>query len=357
MTNQIKILVRAYINENLGDDLFLKILFERYKDVDFFLIDAAEENCKSFQNFNNVYYIKLIDVIKKNNKFHGFIDIGGSIFIQDGNGLGGFKKRVLISLLLRIRKKKTFILGANFGPYNTNYYKHIYKYYFKLLVKDICFRDKKSYNLFKNLDNVRYAPDIVFQFGNTLNDVNKIKNSIGISVMDIRRLPNLKEYFDDYIDQMVDLITTATKKKFTVSLISFCGNQGDNEAIKIIYSKLDTDCQRNIKFLNYNENINKFLSDYSKLENMVTLRFHSLILSLVYNQNIYPLIYSKKTLNVIEDLNSSIGFTEIKNIKEKSMDELLEELKNNCIEVKKLVTESKKQFKYLDMYIKGHYEH
>ena len=29
---------------------------------------------------------------------------------------------------------------------------------------DICFRDKYSYNLFKDIENVRYAPDYAFSY-------------------------------------------------------------------------------------------------------------------------------------------------------------------------------------------------
>lgn len=38
--------------------------------------------------------------------------------------------------------------------------------------KDVVFRDKASYNLFKDVSHVRYAPDIVFN----LKDTNKVKN-------------------------------------------------------------------------------------------------------------------------------------------------------------------------------------
>jgi colanic acid/amylovoran biosynthesis protein len=357
MTKKKKIIVRAYVNENLGDDLFLKILFERYSDVDFFLLDVTEKNCKAFRDYSNVHYIRFQDFFKRNKEFDGYIDIGGSIFIQEGKGLGGFKKRLLISLLLKYRKKKTFILGANFGPYNTNYFQKVYKYYFKFLVEDICFRDKNSYNLFSDLENVRYAPDIVFQLGEKVDKNKKVKNSLGISIMDIRRIPKLSRYYNEYMNKMISLVSNATKKGFHVHLISFCRNQGDTKAINNIISALDIGIQKKIEILEYKGNIKSFLKVYSTLENVVTLRFHSFILSLIYNQNIYPLIYSKKTMNVIEDLGSSIIFSEIQNIKDKDINLLLQEMQDNNINVDNLVNESKDQFKIFDMYIKDAYEH
>ena len=56
-----------------------------------------------------------------------------------------------------------FVLGANFGPYHTEEYRSAMdKVYTKL--KDICFRDTYSKNLFADNDHVRQAPDILFSY-------------------------------------------------------------------------------------------------------------------------------------------------------------------------------------------------
>lgn len=54
-----------------------------------------------------------------------------------------------------------FCVRANFGPYHTEEYRSAMdKVYTKL--KDICFRDTYSKNLFADNDHVRQAPDILF---------------------------------------------------------------------------------------------------------------------------------------------------------------------------------------------------
>ncbi|MGG0331034.1 polysaccharide pyruvyl transferase family protein [Priestia megaterium] len=357
MKNNKKIILRAYINNNLGDDLFLKILFERYSNTNFFLLDVNKEDCKAFGMYNNVYYISMRDFIKKHREFDGYVDIGGSIFIQQGKGLGGFKKRLLTSLLLKYQRKKTFILGANFGPYNKKYFQWVYKLYFKYLVEDVCFRDKKSYSLFNTVKGVRYAPDIVFQLAEKSTSNKKIKNSLGISIMDIARISELERYKEDYLNKMISLINYALGEGWQVHLISFCNNQGDNEVIYDLVSHPDIKSKEKVKILEYDNNIDKFLEKYGELENIVSLRFHSLILSLIYNQSIFPLTYSNKTINVIEDLDYPVKFSRIQDIKNKSIKSLVEEMKENKVNVNKLVEDSKEQFQMFDLFIKDNYEH
>lgn len=355
--NNKKIIVRAYVNENLGDDLFLKILFERYEEVDFFLIDVEEKNCTAFERYSNVHYISFKEFFRRNREFDGYIDIGGSIFIQEGKGLGGFKKRFLTSSLLKLKKKPTFILGANFGPYNAGYFRRVYKYYFKFLVQDVCFRDQASYELFSNLKNVRYAPDIVFQLLEKEEiRQERVKNSLAISVMDIKRIPKLSAYYKEYVNKLVDIIDLAVQQGQKITLVSFCDNQGDINAINDIISKLGNNSTK-VDILQYEGNIETFLRRYSSFENAINLRFHSFILSLIYKQNLYPLIYSKKTMNVIEDLGTSLFFSHVESISSKDVGLMLQEMDDNNVNVKNLINESTKQFKLLDQYIKGNYEH
>ena len=53
-----KILVDAYYAKNLGDDLFLKILFDRYSDVDWYLFGADEDYKNIFKEYDNVFIHK-----------------------------------------------------------------------------------------------------------------------------------------------------------------------------------------------------------------------------------------------------------------------------------------------------------
>ena len=60
-----KILIKAYAQLNLGDDLFIKMLCERYRDVEFYLFANSEyENLKGIES-NNLKILYNDTFIKK----------------------------------------------------------------------------------------------------------------------------------------------------------------------------------------------------------------------------------------------------------------------------------------------------
>ena len=91
----MNILVNAYTAKNLGDDLFLDILFKRYTNVNFTLVTYHRDYEKIFSNYPNVTVKKrgflykilnklnLVDSINNFlplNKYSAFIVIGGSLY-------------------------------------------------------------------------------------------------------------------------------------------------------------------------------------------------------------------------------------------------------------------------------------
>lgn len=171
-----KILIKAYAQLNLGDDLFIKMLCERYKDTEFYLFATPEyENLKGIETnnlkilYNNTFAKKILfrlgrkfgvyNILEdlKAKELDGVVNIGGSIFIENDFSKEDFK--------IRERNlefgKNYFILGANFGPYKSEAFKSMYHDFFKKC-KDVCFRERYSYELFKDLENVRFGKDIVF---------------------------------------------------------------------------------------------------------------------------------------------------------------------------------------------------
>ena len=164
------ILLKAYSKNNLGDDLFIKIITQRYNHEKFVLING--KNNITFKKIKNLEIKKSIfdkileKLIYKYSRLELKVSktaslivlIGGSMFIQYDN-IENVKKRNKFYYLVN---KPYYILGTNFGPYKDEEYFLEYKKIFSE-AKDICFREKYSYDLFENrLENVRYASDIVF---------------------------------------------------------------------------------------------------------------------------------------------------------------------------------------------------
>lgn len=201
-------------------------------------------------------------------------------------------------------------ISCNYGPYQTQEYFELSKKNFKDCT-DICFRDKYSYNLFKDIETVRYAPDFAFSYEK--NQTSKIQGSVGISVIDLSIRNDLKDKQEEYIKFLTKNIDEYLSIGKKVYLYSFCESEGDERTINNILSKFPNDS--NVITVRYKGNVDEFLDLYSKMEYMICARFHAMILSSVFKQKMYIMSYSKKIDNVIEDLNLDLPILHFDNFK------------------------------------------
>lgn len=239
-----------------------------------------------------------------------------------------------------------FYISCNFGPYSTNKYKQLVGDMFKNTT-DTCFRDMVSYNMFKDIKTVRYAPDVVFSYQQE--DNTKQLNTLGISVINFKYRENQKDYEKKYYTILINTILNFLKQEKDVTLFSFCKYEGDEETIEYILQKLPNNYKSKVKIVNYDGNLDKFLDIYSKMEYVICSRFHSMILSYIFNQKKYVISYSKKIDNVIEDLKISDNIFHIEQLDKKdiiNIDEFKHTKTNN--EIKNM---AEKQFYILDKYL------
>ena len=322
------ILVQAYTNKNLGDDLFLHILFTRYPDVPFMLM-AGKEYRTFLTHYPNVCLIRppRLDLLKRTlarllspwhkdlrlelqkqtwNRFlqearkecNAYLYIGGSIFMQYADTLSIHD---YVNRCLPLSFKHLFVVGANFGPYHRQEYVEYYRRKVFPRYTDICFRDRFSKALFSRLENVRRHPDVVFQYRSDRATAQTIPKSVGISVMDFSRHPDLRQQNETYRRKLAEGITRLHQAGHSVCLFSFCKNEGDEQAMNDIVNRLPRDVK--VQTCRYDSSVSDFLATYARMETMLTLRFHSLVLSLLYGQKICPLVYSNKTTNLLDDLH------------------------------------------------------
>lgn len=360
-----KVLVNGYFGRNFGDDLFFKILFERYKNTEFtFYSNSYHPNLykcyKEIYALNNNVIIKKYKKVRKvfeklnmvniiNNiqyrKFDMSIFIGGSIFMQNKYWNLTYKEKTNIINYFSSQTKPVYILGSNFGPYSTDDFKIKYENNFKK-VTDICFREEYSYNLFNHLDNVRIAPDIVFTLKSE--NIKKIENTIGISIIDLEKKVELCKYKKIYMKKMKEIITSYIDKGKKITLFSFCEVEGDLNAINEILDSLSNEYKSHIKVCNYTGNINKFLYEFQQQENIIACRFHSVILSQVFGQGMYPIIYSDKTYNVLKDIDLNDNYIYIKDIQYLNIKDIQENIELNKLNNKEVFNKAEKQFSILD---------
>jgi colanic acid/amylovoran biosynthesis protein len=360
-----KILIDAYLEKNLGDDLFLKIVFDRYKNVEWHLLVNDKDYYVIFKDYSNVkvhYQSKMtkilnsfISIYSKKVKqqaieFDALLKIGGSIFIEGKKWKKHIAKNKTIIKQFKKNNKKVFILGSNFGPYTKKEFLDSFRDIFNHC-DDICFREQFSYGLFKEIENVRIAPDIVFSL--EFPEINKREKTVGISIIDISKRSELVEYEELYISKKRDLIELFVDKGYEITLLSFCEAEGDMNAITKIKSGLDHKYLDMVNVKNYTGDIEEFLKTFSSLKSIIGCRFHSVILSQVFNQGLYPIIYSDKTYNVLYDLKLDEHFTYIRDLEKMNINEVVNIIQFNKLTSNEIKKKSQEQFLKLDQFIFG----
>lgn len=309
-----KIFILAYAKANVGDDLFIYMLIEKYKNVHFYINIKEKEHQRAFEKYPNITIIseKERELTKQNaTDFDGYIYVGGSIFMEGGvvyNITNQF-----LEFLKECNKNNIpfFYVSSNFGPYYTEGYVNLAKEVFNE-ISDICFRDKYSYNMFKDIKSVRYAPDLAFAYENKFNV--QEKNTVGISIIDLDIRSNIKSEKDVYFKLMRETIKNYIDNNKKVYLFSFCRYEGDEKAINELLENMPNKYLENIHKVLYRGDLEEFLSIYSKMEYMICTRFHAMILSIVFKQKCYILSYSEKINNVIDDLSLFEYYIEFKQI-------------------------------------------
>lgn len=348
--------VSAYFNRNLGDDLFVHLLINRYPNINF-CIYGAPKSIKIFSAYPNVkitstlkwYTSRLLHkarIIKKpsvDNKLlqecGAVIKIGGSIFIEYDKWLNNWVEF----------NKPLFIIGANYGPARTEQ--------FHQLIKDkisaaysCCFRDSYSYDQFCELKNVRYAPDVLFGF-DPYNYITRCERPKGlaISVINLSNRSLYKDVSDQYYQTVARIVKHHSEKKIPVTLLSFCCNEGDSEAISNVLRMINN---KNINVVEYRDDFIPMLEAIEKCETIIATRFHAMILGWIMNKKVIPIIYSQKQTHVINDIAYKGPVFQIEEIGQNT--EQIIEACNSILptvdHLKELKTMSFKQFAEFDEY-------
>lgn len=312
-----RVFLYAYDKINLGDDLFISSITNRYPEIYFYLW-TDKQNKKTFQNLKNLKVVDkdsaVVRLLKKiraslavrykiwwEKRCNASVYIGGSIFIEYKTW-----KNQIVWLNYQANHYHFFVLGANFGPYRTeDYRKQLGKSFNKM--EDVCFRDIYSLKKFQGNPKVRYAPDILFSY--PMPEVPVKKNQIFISVINCSNRDeeyDLKEREKEYVENMARILKEYLKQGYNLVFSSFCHDEGDEKEIRKIINILPYQNTTRIQILNYNgRNAAQILYTLAESEYVIGSRFHAVILALAAGRPVLPIIYSDKTRNVLDDL----GFT------------------------------------------------
>ena len=310
-----KVYLYAYDRQNLGDDLFVHTITKRYPHVQFYIWTGAE-NKATFQCLPNLKVIdresKWVHFLQKlrpslvsryryalEDKCDAVVYIGGSIFMEYPNWA-----QLLTWWEYEAESRPFLALGCNFGPWHTEAYRaKIAGIYGKM--KDVCFRDQYSAELFKEIPTVRQAPDILFNC--PMPKVTVDEKNVFVSLIDCASRDDshgLAALDESYVVGMAKLLREYLDNGHTLTLASFCRHEGDEKAIAKIRKTLGIagDDPRVTDLCYDGTNADEMLSAIASASFVIASRFHATILALAATRPVLPVIYSDKTVHVLHDL-------------------------------------------------------
>jgi len=362
-----RVLLLAYTNQNLGDDLFIYTICKCFPKTQFYLFSSGDYKRKNIIRNLHIYtrdkkYKEKI--IKKfwSRRADAIVFVGGSLFWE----LPGSHTEVtmtsihdrMLSLSKGTYNEKTpfFLLGCNFGPYITEDYRYLHEKVFEKF-RDVCFRDEYSYSLFRNSANVRYAPDIVFNLYGHFHG--REEKYIVVSMWGLMEPGNgdsrnkyYRNLYRKYREKLIEIVKYYCMKGKKVLLISFCGSEGDELGCKRIQSGLTEKERKQVAAFFYKGNITKAVSCLEKAEMIIATRFHAMILGWLMGKVVFPISYECKTENVIKDLGFKGKYAVLEEIESLKMEDVEYNYINHLVpDISKLAEQSKGQFSVLRSYI------
>lgn len=371
----MEFLIKACANGNLGDDLFIISILERYvkhtKNQFDILVYQVEKYKFLEEHYNNVKILKypvpskikrVFVRLKKNRnqknelqmkyyrdayrkllkkEYDCFINVGGSLMYEYEGEEFVISNWIEEFIIANIKAKKKYMLNINMQTLISTEFAETCT---KILTQydDVCFRDLHSYNLFKNRIRCRVAPDMVLSlqsvFADKYKDI-KEEKALGINIINFyknKRLCNqMRKYIDNYEKTIIEVATCYLKRGYQIKLFGFDDGKEERKYLQEIMRKIisqDMEYYEKVGVYSYSlPNIWKFIEEIAKCESVVTTRFHAVIICILLGKVFYPIVYEEKISNFLEYINYKGEMSMLSQIQ--PIEEIIRELNNktNCI--------------------------
>lgn len=325
----MKVIVDAYINRNFGDDLLIYKLVNAFPKVEFFLF-ADPEYLDTLSQPKNLtalpgilpekgdFLNRTVNKVRSyfdqpklqiqrfydSHDFDVYLQYGGSIFMQTTKNSWINKIRDYRYTLSRF--ETSAILGCNFGPYTDQKFVREHRDLFGLFDL-VSFRDTYSYGLFRDLSNTLCGADIglmVNQEGNRR--ASNPEGYIIASPIDLSFRKGLSSFEDAYYRKFSETLVELSKRQnLDIVLLSFCENEGDTKACRIIKTSICKQLTESRVSIATHETVEGTLNVLKAANYLVGSRFHAVMMGIAFRIPTLSISYSKKTDQELSDLEFS----------------------------------------------------
>lgn len=314
------ILLGWYGYNNLGDDLLFEIISKDLKKVFNKLYFPCNPNNNiitendflkpvklkgRLQFLILVYYIIKCDCLV----------LGGGTYLRDLISSKILRYKLYIIYIAQKLKKTTIIWGGGIGPFyfnkNTKLLKSVLSNFDHVLL-----RDNNSNKVFKEITgkNSILVPDPVYQLYNNIkcNYVfpKKIRSNfrIGLSLREWGSELGVKDfsYYEKFIISMKSFLCELNKS-YDLEIYCFISQNSLDDSMssdKSVYDDIfNSSAEFNFKYISFNNDLSDLMTHMGKINCMIGMRLHSLILASCLNVPLLGISYDIKVRSLMKDLN------------------------------------------------------
>lgn len=297
----LKIAIDAYLDNNLGDDLMIKLFANYFSEHEIFIFENEAIIQSSFEDVDNITFLDPNTYNDELKKMDLHVTIGGSMFILDTlKKWIRFRHRIYNAKLIKKIGIKSVIIGSNLGPFDQRKF-GFFLTKWELKYKNlVTVRDHKSYTMLQESGikvPIYEFPDMVFS-----QDVirKSLKYSLGISVYRSKsgEINNFSKYKS--LAKIVDAHVQNTGG--IVGLFAF-DSENENDLVAAHYIKKLSQFPEKIEIIPYLNDSKRFIDEFARTAKVLGIRFHSSVLALKLGIPLFSIYYSNKTKNLMRDLN------------------------------------------------------
>ena len=309
----MNILLDAYFDHNFGDDVFIQLLLQRYREHCFFaFLKGCPEDVQSWaRTFPNLIVLPHTEQLLASGMFDAYIMIGGDVIPDGGDYTGSYERR--IGYMKAVRKNGGYVGMLGFSLYDRYSEKTLGDIRTMVtLSDDVAVRDTASFRLLRSLfpeeKKIRLAGDMAFlwRFGTGGDKSRERADSAPVLGLSIReKLGITKDVYEGYIHAMAGIIrqylTGVPDARVRFLSLSY-GSAKDTECARKIQELLSEAEIERTEIFSYTGDVRAYFEGMEQCDAFITTRFHSLVAALLSGRPFVPVVYEVKVSHLLEEI-------------------------------------------------------
>lgn len=302
----MKIFLEAFVDNNFGDNLFVHIITQRYKQHTFYMLPKSEykesydilstrvDNIQLIEEKKQEYFMKDMDAM---------IMVGGDMF---GNG-GDYSNLIRQTSYIKRKGGLVAFLGISlFADYGCRTKLDLIRLFSKADI--IVVRESTTYKQLKKMVpwvKVTCAADMVFSLDiEKMKDIPICENLLGMSVRRKGRLDdslNYRTYCENMAEIAVKYLNKSEKNK--VRFLAFStGRFDDRKVVEDIMTLCPSFYRARISCCSFEGDIYRYITEIQECSKLVCTRFHAMILAILLKKAYVPIVYEEKMERVLNEI-------------------------------------------------------